>query len=468
MSTKLFFLAFSHLFFFLCPMQLVAQQAQPLSLNQAVDLALDNYASIRASQAQAKAAAENVNVAKTAYLPRADLLWQENRATRNNVFGLLLPQSIIPPISGPVLGTNSLTSAWGSATGALLSWEPFDFGLRKANVDLARAVQNQANANTNVTQLDVAATAGDTFLAAVSAAQAVRAAEANVERMQTFAQVVHVLVENQLRAGADASRADAELAGAKIQLIQAQQAAEITRINLAEAIGQAGTQVLPDAGSLLDLPQDTTTQTHKIEAHPVAIAQAASIEIVKARQHILNRSYFPRFNFQSAFFARGSGALINGQTSEAKGFYPQTVNWASGMTVSFPLLDIFSLRARRKVEASNEAAEKSRYDQTIQTLKAQTARAQALVDAAIRIAQNTPVQLQAAREAESRARARYNAEIANLTEVAEAQRLLAQAEIDDAVARINVWRALLVAAKAQGDLKPFLQQVLNAPIKRRE
>jgi outer membrane protein TolC len=445
-----------------------AQQSQSLTINQAIDLALANYPSIRASEAQAKAAAGGINVARTAYLPRTDLLWQENRATRNNVFGLLLPQSVIPPISGPVLGTNSLTSAWGSAGGALLSWEPFDFGLRKANVELAHAVSQQANASVTVTQLDVATTAGDAFLAASSAQQAVKAAEANVERMQTFAKAVQVLVDNELRAGADASRADAELAGARIQLIQAQQAAEIARINLAEAIGQAGVALTLDAGSLLVLPQDTVIQPPKIEAHPLAVAQAAFIDIVRARKHILDRSYFPRFNFQSAFFARGSGALVNGQIDETKGLFPQTVNWASGITISFPVFDIFSLRAKRTVETNNEIAEKSRYDQTIQSLKAQTARAQALIDAARRIAETTPVQLQAARDAEFRVRARYDAQLATVTEVAEAQRLLAQAEIDDAVAHINVWRALLVAAKAQGDLKPFLQQALNAPIKRKE
>lgn len=138
------------------------------------------------------------------------------------------------------------------------------------------------------------------------------------------------------------------------------------------------------------------------------------------------------------------------------------------MSISFPLFDVFSIRARRRIEASNEAAEKAQYDQTIQTLKAQDARARALVDGALRIAQNTPIELNAAQEAEVRARARYDAQLANVTEVAEAQRLLAQAEIDDAVARLAVWRALLAAARVQGDIKPFLQQVLNTPVRRRK
>ena len=112
----------------------------PLSLNDAVQMAVLNYPAIKESRARAQAAEEGIGVARTAYLPRLDLVWQENRATTNNVFGLLLPQSVVPPISGPVLGTQSLDdSVWGSAAGVLLSWEAIDFGQRKAGVDVARA-----------------------------------------------------------------------------------------------------------------------------------------------------------------------------------------------------------------------------------------------------------------------------------------------------------------------------------------
>ena len=74
------------------------------------------------------------------------LLAQVNRATRNNVFGMLLPQTVIPSMSGPVLGTNNFGTAWGSAVGALVTWEPFDFGLRRANVAAAEAARAQSDA----------------------------------------------------------------------------------------------------------------------------------------------------------------------------------------------------------------------------------------------------------------------------------------------------------------------------------
>ena len=46
-----------------------------------------------------------------------------------------------------------------------------------------------------------------------------------------------------------------------------------------------------------------------------------------------------------------------------------------------------------------------------------------------------------------------------ITEVADAQRVLAQAESDAAVARLSVWRAVLAESQAAGDLTPFLHAI---------
>ncbi len=441
----------------------VAQTAnppQPLKLDAAVELALTNYPAIKTAQAQAAAAQANIDLVRTVYLPRLDLLYQENRATRNNVFGAVLPQSVIPSISGPVLGSTSMDTTFGSAGGSLFSWEPFDFGVRKAQVDVARAYTNQAKANVTVTELDVAASAADAFMALAANEQAVRAAEANVFRAQTFANAVHALVNSQLRAGSEAARADAELSVAKTQLLRAKQLTEISRATLAEALGLPGSSVSIASDRLLELPLDTTTPVPKFDFHPLAIAQKSAIDIVRAREHVLARSYVPRFNLQASLSGRGTGALTNGLFEGGwHGLFPDTPNYGVGMTVTFPAFDIFSIRARRHVEAGNEAVERSRYDQTIQALKGQYARAQALIDGAVRIAQETPSQLKAAQDAERLTVERYKYGLATVTDVADAQRLLAQAEIDDSVARLNIWRALLVAAKLQGDLKPFLERL---------
>jgi outer membrane protein TolC len=82
-----------------------------------------------------------------------------------------------------------------------------------------------------------------------------------------------------------------------------------------------------------------------------------------------------------------------------------------------------------------------------------------MLDAARAVAQNTPIQLTAAQQSEAQARARYDAGLAGIVEVAEAQNLLAGAEYQDATARVDVWRALLAKAVAQGSLASLIDLI---------
>ncbi|MCA9664988.1 MAG: TolC family protein, partial [Myxococcales bacterium] len=64
----------------------------------------------------------------------------------------------------------------------------------------------------------------------------------------------------------------------------------------------------------------------------------------------------------------------------------------------------------------------------------------------------TPIALAAARAAWQQASARYRAALSTITSVADAQRVLAQADLEHAIARIEVLRALVLLARAGGDL----------------
>ena len=195
----------------------------PLTFEAAVQHAVERYPEILASMARVDAQRSALDLARTAYLPRLDSGAQVNQATRNNVSGLLLPGLPYPAIAGPVVDESSST-AWGSAAAVLFSWEAFDFGLRGASMDYARAQLARATAGAELTRLDVAVRAGAAFLSLAAAEETVRAARANVDRQQVFADSVRALVTNELRPGADGSRAQAELAHARVQLIRAEQA----------------------------------------------------------------------------------------------------------------------------------------------------------------------------------------------------------------------------------------------------
>jgi outer membrane protein TolC len=403
--------------------------------------------------ARLSAQGAGVGLAQTAYLPRLDSTALANRATRNNVPALLFPGSLIPPISGSVVASSG-SSAWASAAGLLLSWEPLDFGFRGATVDLARTQVDRANAAADVTRLDVGTNAADAFLRLAAAQETVRAARANVERIQVLANSIAVLVQNQLRPGADESRARAELAAARILLIQAERAEQVSRANLGKWLGVSAASIQIDADSLMQMPADLLPVPPEVAVHPLAVTQMATVSSVRAFERVLSRSYFPRFNFQSAYSWRGSGWPVVG---DPHGLTTTATNWAVGLTATFPIFDIFPLRARKRIEGHNETAELALYDKVVQDLRFQSEQARAEFEGARRVAENTPVQLEAARVLEQQSQARYQAGLATIVEVADSQRLLLQAEVDDAVARFGVWRALVAEAAAKGDLSDLLR-----------
>jgi outer membrane protein len=443
------------------PRSVSAQQAPPtfpVTVQQAVQYAVDNYPAVRASMARIAAQESGVNLARTSYLPRLDSSLQINRATRNNVAGLLLPGTTIPPISGPVSDATSASTIWGSAGGLLLSWEAFDFGARGASVDLARSLVTRANANAELTRLEVGVKTAEAFLRLASAQETVRAARANVERQQVFSNAVATLVKNQLRPGADDSRAQAEIALARIQLIQAEQAEQVARAGLAQWLGVAPPDVQIVSDLLLTTPPVPPPAAPGVATHPLAETQMATVDSSRAIQHVLGRTYFPRVNVQTAYALRGTGATAGGTNlGGTRGLDFDTSNWAVGLTATFPLFDVFSLRERTRIEAQNERAERATYDRVVQELSSQVAQARAEMDGARRVAENTPIQLQAARVLEQQSRARYDAGLATIVEVADSQRLLLQAEVGDAVAKLSVWRALVADAAARGDITPLLK-----------
>ncbi|HTT62335.1 MAG TPA: TolC family protein, partial [Bryobacteraceae bacterium] len=256
-----------------------AQQAAPpapLTLREAVESALRNYPSIRVSQEQMNAAAARIRLAQTAYLPRVDGLAQVNRATRNTFYGLLLPQGIIPGVDG--VRANNLGSVWDSGVGVLVTWQPFDFGLRRANVDAATAVRAQAQAAIARTRYDVSVATADAFLTVIAAEQTAQAARAAVDSWQVLARSIHALVSAQLRPGADESRVQAESAQAATQLAQAEQAIEVARANVAAFVGLEPAQVTLNPGKLVDqLPEDKPAVPLDAGVHPAAMEQTAAI-----------------------------------------------------------------------------------------------------------------------------------------------------------------------------------------------
>jgi outer membrane protein TolC len=340
--------------------------------------------------------------------------------------------------------------------GFLLQWEPFDFGLRKANIAVSETEKRRAEAALKKTRFEVAALTADAYLTVLAAEQAVGVAQASRARIDTVESVVKSLVDSGLRPGLDASRTAAEKAAIDGQIIQAKQSLAIAQANLSQFV--AGAKNV-EAMKFLTAPTLPPATSSTLNSHPAAAEQQMSIEESQMRMRALQRTYYPKFNTQGTLYARGTGANPDFTTGGfGSGLGPNVYNWGIGFTVTFPIMDLPGLRVKREIESTRTRTEQARLEQLLRDLEAQRARAQAQYDGATLMAANTPLQLKATREALEQVSARYKAGLIGILEVADAQRALANAEIEDALARLSIWRAKLAIATAEGDLNGFLAE----------
>jgi outer membrane protein TolC len=431
-----------------------AEEKRAFKLDEAVAFALRHHPALQADTAVEEARHAQVSVGRAGYLPSVELSLQINGGTGNVLRGGLFPMRNIPSVSGPPTGRSFDDASLGTLIGLGASWDALGLIDKMATVDAALADEAQARATVDARKLAIAFDAANQFLAVLAHAETVRSARATVERSRVFNNVVETLTKQELRPGADFSRSQAELALANTQLIRAEQAEAVSRTELARALGIAGQNVAVDAGNLLEIRQ---IPEMNVEKHPLVVEAEAAKRAAQAKKRAVELQYLPRLDLFAALWMRGSG-LTSGMLgpSPGDGIVPDTPNWLAGLCLSWPAVELVAVRARTRVEAANIKVADARKREVMQLVQAQIDASRAILDAARREAANTPIAVQAARSAEAQATARYRAGLATVVEVAEAQRILAQAEIDDAVARLGVRRAELLLARAIGDLNPFL------------
>jgi outer membrane protein TolC len=430
-------------------------------LSDVVARAASYDAGIEAAKEKTAQAALGILTARTAYRPTGNAVGQVNRATRNNVFGMLLPNGGYAPISGPPLATNAGTNVWGTLVGFLISWEPVDFGQRDARVKTAEAEMAAAAKAEEERQFTARASAADAFLCVLAADATKQSADASLERARKVEEMTGALAKAGLKPESDWARARAERAAAEAQVVEAERAARLARVAVAEWAGGDWSAMNPSAEwAKKPAPALEGGTGSRVSAlpHPLIAARQALVDTALAREKVASLAWRPKFELQSALYARGTGANADGTTGGgASGLGPNVYNWGLGFTATFPLFEGPRLKAEREIEQRRVREGKAGVRRAEQELTAQVERARAALDAAVKLRGIAPEQTGAARTNFEQSRARYQAGLATLVELADAQRTLAQAEIDEALAGLAVWRAQLALAVARGDLNPFLE-----------
>ena len=288
------------------------------------------------------------------------MMWQENRATTNNVFGLLLPQSDAPSdLRAGARHTIARRQRLGQCRGRAAvvgsgRLRPTESRRRcRARTDVARAERRRRSPSSTS-----ASAAADAFLTVLAADEAVRAAARTSIGCRCSPTASARWCRTSSGPGADQSRAEAELAVAKNQLSQAVQIAEIARASLAEAIGAAGAslELAPRAARRDSGRRRDRAGRRRKRIRRRVPGRRPSTSCVRASGRSIAR-IFPQITLQSAFAGRGTGADAPGcrRSGTVCGCRCRTGRLVRRSR--FPAFDIFSINARKRVEAQNELAE---------------------------------------------------------------------------------------------------------------
>jgi outer membrane protein len=436
------------------------ETAHRLTLKEAAAHAVEKHPAVATASSKEAAATSKVGVAKSEATPKVSVVGQINRSTGSVVPGATFGMVGIPGVQGPPGAARFGSGTWQSAAGVTASWDILELVRRPTIIGAADSEVTAAKAEGDATRLAVAAETADAYLVVIEARALVTAAEVNEKRTKTFHDVVATLVGQKLRPDLDLARADTELASARVLLEKTRLGVTVTSAKLAESIGENRWPVEVVDTDFADLPALPAAPTVK---HPAIVAYDDAANAAEARASVAKLAYLPRADVVGAAWLRGGGYLLGGPNSgDAGGLLPDTPNWAVGIVATWTPTDIGTASAKAKAENADAAVQKSKATEVSEALTAEAKVARATLTSTFAVAKETSVAVAAARKALELANTRYTTALGNVLEVADSERALAAAERDDAIARLEAWRAVVAVYRAQGNLDPLVGAVAKA------
>lgn len=415
-----------------------------------------NYPLIEAKHLQAEGLQYGVNLKKNSIIPSLNGSYQVDYATYNNITGMIYPQYVIP-ISGPPSKSNIYGGVPGSAAALSLQWEPFTFGLRQSEVDLAKSVAQTGKADENLTIFRQQVFVINAWLDYLLTVDLVKVYQANIDRETYDLKQSQSLVSSGLRPGTDSSTFHAELVKAKIQMLAFEHRRDSALSVLKElAGGRLPADPVADSSLFQYLPVNLQG-TEPIE-HPEISLQKSNVRTDELTLAAYKKSLLPKLTLWGTTYARGSGVGADGTVNNAEGWQFERYNYGVGAQLSFPFLEIFRQRPLFKQQQLNIEASREQLNQVQLQLITEQEIANSAVDKAIGAAKLSPQELNAARYSYQAIMSRYQSGLISYYDVIQSLQLLYQAEASVKIAYWAAWKSLLNKAAYAGNLDIFLNQ----------
>ncbi|MEP6950573.1 MAG: TolC family protein [Ginsengibacter sp.] len=435
-------------------------QSLTLSIKDILQKVQIDLPQLEALRQQAAATEQNIALAKNTLIPDLNAGYQANLSTFNNITGMSYPGFLLP-ISGPPSLTNKMDFVPGSALGGLIKWNPFTFGQRNAAIEKATAQFEQANATYNEQLFQYQYCAINIYLEAVSYNQVLKELQANIVRSHVSLDQALVLANNGLRPGIDTTQFQAAITQSEMDYLQTERTYQEKIIELTRLTGldtQPQDIVLTD--SLFYQSYISLTDTaFSIFRHPHYQTLEAQKKITEADLKEIQKSWAPQLDIWGNAYSRGSGIDASGNINKSNGFDLSRTNAGIGIQLSFPVLQYSKVNIKKKQYQSLLKADEATLAQAHLDISKQIETAEMQYEENVKIADKSPELLKAASDVYEGLKLSYEAGLIDFTRLTNSQYDLQRAEINDANARLLLWRSLLAIAVSKGNLNLFIEQL---------
>lgn len=454
--------------FLLCLTVLFALKAKSqqkvLSLKEAEQIALANYATIKSKANQLNASKAFLKETKTEYLPNLSLSAQQDYGTVNSQFGPLYGYGLNVASSGTVLPNQNWKAAFGSLYLSNISWDFFAFGRAVEKVKVQKSAVSRDETDLVQEQFQHEIRVASAYLNLLAAQQLSKAQQDNLNRAIDLQKVVIARVKNGLNAGVDSSQANAEVSNARISLTNAIETEQEQGNQLAQFLGVSPQGFQLDSTFVTKPPFNADLQSKiNLENHPILQFYQNRINVSDEQAKYLQTFSYPTASFFSVYQGKGSGFNAgygsnsnDYNTSYGAGADPTRFNYLFGIGVVWNITSVLRVHYQVQSQKFTSAQFKNDYDLISEQLQDQQILAETRISNALKNYHEVPLEVKAATDAYNQKLALYKNGLTNIVDFTQALFALNSAEIDKYIASNNVWQALLYKAAATGDFGIFI------------
>jgi outer membrane protein len=458
---------------FLLASLVVVEQSTPggeavpaMTLEQARGYALGHSPTLQTAKSRLSERQAISEVPRSGWLPKLGAAAELFVSSVNDTTATVAPSPTveIPRIGGrpasPSGETWTSPGVWRAYPSTLVAigvtQQIYDFGLLAARTAAADAEVAAERFRLNGSTLDVLLSVDVAYFSARAALAVLDAAVAAERRSQAERDQAEANVRAGLQPPIFLDRAEADLARFQVAVVRARGALAVARTLFASTVGFDG--ALLDATGQFQppatLPDLSTSLQMAFARDPHLLELGQELHAREKESQSVWAELRPNVFATATLSTRAGGAPVSAHSGVAPsggGWVPETPNWDVGVLLSFPILDPV-IAARARDSAERERVVQSEILEAKSAVAAAVSQAHELADEARRALPAVQKAFDAAKRNEAQAVARFGAGLGTSVELADAEALLSDAEVQVAIGNFEVGRTEALLERAVGGL----------------